>query len=678
METVSFDGIRQGRLFRGAFVVCGICGILGTDPGQAAESMISAMRHRGPDDAGVFREDGVTLGMARLAIIDTTPTGHQPMSTPDGSIQIVYNGETYNFQSEREILRKNGYHFTSASDTEVVLRMYEHYGDDFLGRMRGMFALALYDRRKGKGKERLVLARDQIGIKPLLYARAGSRFLFASEIKSLLASGFVERNIDPEALRLLLTHGSIPQPLTILAGVRMLLPGHRLIVEGGVERIERYWKLKTGRREDLKDRPYEDLVREVRSSLEESVRLQMISDVPLGAFLSGGVDSSLLVALMSRIGTRKVKTFSVGFGAEGAHMDESDDAERVARFIGTDHRKVLVTGEEVRDRIAHIASSLDQPSVDGVNSYFVSMAARQGVTVAISGTGGDELFAGYPWFLSMSAASKNDRLHPKAASLKRALGSLLQRGQFDSWMKGAAGIAIERGRSLSGFVPRYTRCYQIFGTRGAANILSPDLRKVVRIGREPGLDILGDELPGANPVERVTALCLRGYTQNQLLRDIDAVSMAHSLEVRVPFLDPELVDLALSLPSNVKLGDPPHRKHPGTGTYRETGAKKILIDAGKGLLPEGMDLQGKRGFGMPFGSWLSGPLREVFEDALSSAAVRERGLFDFGMTQPIKENFLRGRSDWARPWLLMMAELWCREVLDRPIDLTGPRLEIAS
>ena len=644
--------------------MCGICGILGNAPFHGVEGMVSSMRHRGPDDAGILREDGITLGMARLAIIDTTLAGHQPMSSPDGSIHIVYNGETYNFQYEREILQKKGYSFTSASDTEVVLRMYQHYGDDFLRRMRGMFALALYDRKNGQGKERLVLARDQIGIKPLLYTRAGSRFLFASEIKSLLASGIVERNIDPEALRLLLTHGSIPQPLTILAGVKMLLPGHRLIMEGGVERIERYWKLETDRREDLRNRPYEDLVQEVRSALEESVRLQMISDVPLGAFLSGGVDSSLLVALMSRISTHKVRTFSVGFGAEGAHIDETDDAERVARFIGTDHRRVLVTGNDVRDRITHIASSLDQPSVDGVNSYFVSMAARQDVTVAISGTGGDELFAGYPWFLTMSATYENDRLHPRMASLKRALGSLCQRSQFDSWIDSPAGSAIERGRSITGFVSRYARCYQIFGTREAAKILSHDLRKVVRIGREPAMDILGDELPGAKPVERVTALCLRGYTQNQLLRDIDAVSMAHSLEVRVPFLDPALVDLALSLPSNAKLGDPPHRKSPETGNYRETGAKKILIDAGKGLLPEGIDLQEKRGFGMPMSTWLIGPLRDILEDTLSSQAIKNRGFFNEISVLRMKDRYLKGGEGWARPWLLMITELWCREVLN--------------
>ncbi|MDD1721826.1 MAG: asparagine synthase (glutamine-hydrolyzing) [Euryarchaeota archaeon] len=651
--------------------MCGICGILGDAPPWRVERMVSAMRHRGPDDYGVFRDDGVTLGMARLAIIDITSLGHQPMGTPDGSIHIVYNGEAYNFRSEGEILRKKGYSFTSTSDTEVVLRMYEHYGDDFLNRLRGMFALALYDRRKGKGRERLLLARDPIGIKPLLYARAGSRFLFSSEIKSLLASGLVDRNIDPEAVRLLLTQGSIPQPRTILSAVRMLPPAHRLIVENGTERLERYWKMETGRRRDLRDRPYEELVHEVRSALEESVRLQMISDVPLGAFLSGGVDSSLLVAMMSRMSDHKVKTFSVGFGAEGAHMDETDDAERIAKFIGTDHKRVLVTGKDVRDRIVHIASSLDQPSVDGVNSYFVSLAARQEVTVAISGTGGDELFAGYPWFQSMADACEDDRLHPAAAAAKGALASFSRSPFFDPWLAGSLRKRIEKGRALSGFLPRYARCYEIFGTRDAAKYLSHALRKVARIGREPARDILGDELPGANPVDRVTALCLRGYTQNQLLRDIDAVSMAHSLEVRVPFLDPVLVDLALSLPSGAKLGGPSRARGRGAGSYRETGAKRILVDAGRGLLPEGMDLQLKRGFGMPFDSWLSGPLKDVLEDVLSSAAVRARGLFDVEEVGGLKEAFLRGRSGWARPWLLMMTELWCREVLDLPADPKG-------
>src|SRR2546421_283897 len=280
--------------------MCGICGVWGSEEREAVGAMVAAMHHRGPDDSGVLSDERATLGMTRLAIIDTSSGGHQPMQTPDGLISVVYNGELYNFREERRLLEARGQTFRSTSDTEVVLRMYEHHGDDFLKRMRGMFALAVYDRRGGPGRERLLLARDQMGIKPLLYARAGERLVFASEIKALLASGLVRADVDPVSLRLLLTYGSVYQPRTILSGVRMLLPAHRLVVESGRERVERYWSLGLDRREGLRQRPYEELVEEVASVLEESVRLQMVSDVPLGAFLSGGLDSSLLVALMAR------------------------------------------------------------------------------------------------------------------------------------------------------------------------------------------------------------------------------------------------------------------------------------------------------------------------------------------------------------------------------------------
>ena len=411
--------------------MCGIAGIMGRAPQQSIGKMVVSMHHRGPDDSGVYSDNWISLGMARLAIIDITSAGHQPMANADKSIWIVYNGETYNFQQERQLLEKKGHSFFSHSDTEVVLRMYEVYGDDFLLRMRGMFALAIYDKRKGQGRERLLLARDHLGIKPLLYARMGANFLFASEIKAMLASGLIERSVDPEALRLLLTMGSVPQPLTILKGVQMLLPGHRLIIEGGRERLERFWKLETGRVKGLAGATYEDLVTEVRSTLEESVRLQMVSDVPLGAFLSGGVDSSMLVSLMARHSSHKVQTFSVGFGEEGSQIDETDDAARTAAFIGTDHTKVLVTGNEVREKIIQIASALDQPTVDGVNSYFVSMASRAGVTVAISGTGGDELFAGYPWFSIMAKADDWDRLHPFRAATRRLCAASVKSSRFD-------------------------------------------------------------------------------------------------------------------------------------------------------------------------------------------------------------------------------------------------------
>src|SRR5947209_1495008 len=381
--------------------MCGICGVWGEVDLESVEAMVSAMHHRGPDDRGVYQSSNITLGMTRLSIIDLSPSGHQPMSNDGGMIWVVYNGEVYNFQSERAQLEAKGYQFRSTSDTEVVLRLYEYYGDDFLLRLRGMFALAIYDARRGPGHERLLLARDQLGIKPLLFARAKGRLIFASELKAILASGLIEAEIDPDALRLLLTYGSIYQPRTIVRGVEMLLPAHRLIIENGQERIERYWSLATDRRADLRTKTYEELVEEVAATLAEAVRLQMVSDVPLGAFLSGGVDSSLLVAMMTRLAGNRIKTFSVGFEAEGAEIDESTDAERMALYLGTEHSTVLVRGAEVRDRIEHIAYGLDQPSVDGVNSYFVSLAARRAVTVAVSGTGGDELFAGYPWFINM-------------------------------------------------------------------------------------------------------------------------------------------------------------------------------------------------------------------------------------------------------------------------------------
>lgn len=607
--------------------MCGICGIIGGSRRERIIPMTRAMHHRGPDDFGIVMEDGVSLGMTRLAILDLSPAGHQPMWSADRSVCIVYNGEMYNFRTERERLSGKGYSFTSHSDTEVVLRLYEELGDDFLLRMRGMFALAIFDRRRGPGRERILLARDQFGIKPLLYARTDQGVVFASEMKAILASGLVERAINPAALPLLLAKGSIPQPMTMVKDVEMLLPGHCLTLEAGQVGIRRYWKLDVNRRPELMRADYPEQVAEVRLALEESVRLQMVSDVPVGAFLSGGVDSSLMVAMMARQSSLPVRTFSVGFGAEGAGIDETDDAARIARFVGTQHTRVEITGQMVRDRINHISAALDQPSVDGVNSYLVSLAACQGVKVAISGTGGDELFAGYPWFLIMYRAV--------------------------------------RSGTLQDFALRYAQEYQIFGVNDAIGLLRPDAKEP--FDGELFLNyyaIQPDELPGAEPLERVSALCLRGYTQNQLLRDIDAVSMSHSLEVRVPFLDPVMADIALSLPLHAKLHPDVSALDPYAATYRQTGVKRMLIEIGKELLPHDMDVQPKRGFGMPFAEWIRGPLRDVMDDTLSMASIARRGIFSPAAVAQVRDDFGAGRTGWPRPWLLMMTELWCRNVLD--------------
>jgi asparagine synthase (glutamine-hydrolysing) len=647
--------------------MCGICGVWGKGEVEPVEAMVATMHHRGPDDHGIYHDGSVALGMTRLAIIDVSAAAHQPMRNPEGTVWIVYNGEVYNFKSERQLLEAKGYSFSSHSDTEVVLHMYEHYGDDFLLRLRGIFALAIYDKRRGTGRERLFLARDHLGIKPLLFARVGGRFVFASEMKALLASGLIVPEIDPVALRLLLTFGSVYQPRTMLQGVKMLLPAHRMIIEQGHERVERYWSLGTNRRPDLKTQPYEILIEEVAEVLKESVSLQLVSDVPLGAFLSGGVDSSILVALMARTLGNRVKTFSVGFEAEGANIDETKDAQRTAEFLGTDHTHVLVKGTDVRDHIHHIASGLDQPSVDGVNSYFISSAARQGVTVAISGTGGDEIFAGYPWFINMVLHEERNKREPFSALAKALLVFVARQRLFDPFLLMRGGDKLYEARICDGFLAKYATNYQIFGPLGAAKVLSPELRRAAQAGRAAHYDLIRiDELSNGSAIERVTGLCLRGYTSNQLLRDIDAASMAHSLEVRVPYLDPLVVDTALSLPECTKIADPVRLSTLESYTYRETGAKRILIDVGRPLLPKDFDLQPKRGFGMPFEAWLRGPLRDTFLDALSEHAIQNRGLLNVREACILRDIFLEGRLSWAQPWLLMMLELWCREVLERP------------
>ena len=643
--------------------MCGICGFTGPRADGALQAMVRALHHRGPDDHGVWVSDSASLGMARLAVLDLTVAGHQPMATDDDAIHIVYNGEVYNFAAERRALEAVGVRFRSTSDTEVVLRLYERYGDDFVTRLRGMFALGIWDRRRGPGRERLVLARDHLGIKPLLYTEAAGRLVFASELKALLASGLVTPGIDPASLRMLLTYGSVVQPRTMLRDVRALLPGHRLIVERGQTRTERFWSLGIDRAPGLRARSYAEQVDSVAEVLEQSARLQLVSDVPLGAFLSGGVDSSILVAVMSKaLGTR-VKTFSVGFSDEGSALDETADAERMARHLGTDHTTSIVTGVDVRDRIASIAAALDQPSVDGVNSYFVSMAARRDVTVAVSGTGGDELFAGYPWFITMAQQNEQWAREPWRAFAGSIVAAAASHRALDPLLRQPGGGRVHRLRR-GGFVGTYGETYQIFGPVAAARLLSARIAAEAGAGTPPERDLAGiDELPHGSAVERVSALAMRGYLANQLLRDIDAVSMAHSLEVRVPYLDPVVVDAALSLPDSAKLGDVRNANAYGQ-TYRDTGAKRVLIDIGRRWLPPDFDVQPKRGFAMPFDAWLREPLRDVLDDTVDAHSARQRGLLEPDGVERVRDRFYHGETSWPEPWLLMMVELWCREVLD--------------
>jgi asparagine synthase (glutamine-hydrolysing) len=642
--------------------MCGIAGIFGSLAGgpavvTAVERMVRALRHRGPDASGVQSFSRATLGMARLAIIDLSPAGNQPMSSPDGGVTLVFNGEIFNFLDERARLEAAGYDFVSRSDTEVVLALYLERAEAFVERLRGMFAVAVHDRRGGPAKEKLILARDHFGIKPLLYAERDGRFAFGSEIKALLASGVPRREVDPQALRELLARGSIYQPRTILRDVRALPPGHLMVVAAdGGRRSAPYWAPAPNRVPGLRRAPYGEILEAARETIGDSVRRQLISDAPLGAFLSGGLDSSLIVATMRRWHAGPVQTYSVGFGDEGTGIDETDDAALVAAHLGTCHSRVTVDGAEALSLIERFAEGLDQPSVDGFNSYIVSRAAASSLRVAVSGTGGDEMFAGYPWFAAMATFEASRRRSPLRAAAADAAAAMARRVAF------AMPGPIARRLRAADFVGRYVHQYRIGAGASSRAFLAPELRAAVAADWD--LDSGIEEPPAlreADALSRVSAMCLAGYTGNQLLRDIDACSMHHSLEVRVPLIDPVVADFALSIPEDARMR--PDATAP-KGSYAGDGVKRVLMDIARPLLPEGFERRAKRGFGMPFADWLRGALAPVLRDCLSPAAVARGGFFDPNAVAVCLADFDANRRDWTLPWTLMVTELWRRRVLD--------------
>lgn len=603
--------------------MCGISGILANSISSSVSMdsvirMVNALRHRGPDGQGYFQEGPCCLGHARLAVIDTSETGRQPM-TREG-VTIVYNGELYNFKEERILLEAEGWCFVGTSDSEVLLCLYLKYGLDFLSRLQGMYSFALWDSRT----KTLYCVRDPVGIKPLLYAESVDGFVFASEIKGLLASGLVPRTVDRGSLRGLLERGSVPQPGNIIKGVRWLLPGHVLTLRSGqTSKISCFRVFKCGK-EDFAAASWPDLVDIGRKRILDALKRQLVADVPLGAFLSGGIDSSLLAALMAQE-HGKVQTFSVGFeaGLDTASENETDDANVVARHLGVNHKMIMIKQKDVVENLRNIVRGLDHPTVDGVNSWFVAQAARNDLTVAISGTGGDELFAGYPWFSAMQ-----------------------------SW--NSAGIGIRLYRCLRGrtFNKVFDDQYRIFSQFHASSLIPGTLPPPAR----------PDPFTKEEVLSRVTGLVLSGYTRDQLLADIDTASMWHGLEVRVPLLDESLLEFALSLPPDAKIGA--RDMTAPAGSYAATGWKRLLIDIGKPLLPPGFEHRGKRGFTLPFDGWLKGVLGPVMDEMLSAETVKRRGFFDAKEVERVHRDFVRNGTSWVFPWLLLTTELWAQEILD--------------
>ena len=617
--------------------MCSISGIFGRGPREAVVRMNEAQRHRGPDDQGIEQCGDLILGNTRLAIIDTSAAGHQPMNDPETGNWITYNGETYNF---KELRRELGGEWRSNTDTEVVLRAYDKWGVDAFRKLRGMFALALWDNRK----ERLLLARDPLGIKPLYYYATKDQLIFASELRALLASGSVPRRLSAAGVDSYLANGSVAAPLTIVDGVKQLLPGHYLEVKGAAEFKEIGFAVP--RHEEVPKRR-DDAVARLRTELEESVRLHLVSDVPLGVFLSGGMDSSALVALMSRISDQRPKTFSVVF--DEPTFTEAPFSRAVAARFQTDHTEIRLSENRLLAILPDALARIDQPTMDGINTYVVSQAVKNaGVTVALSGLGGDELFAGYPSF------RRALKLHSMPATARRVLRTASGLGKF----------------ALNGSVQRH-KLWQLANSDGtpadiyriSRQLFAPDLmQRLVDTsnGRRaaPTMTLavsdltVGAALRGRPPFDIVNAISqleLSGYMSNTLLRDTDAMSMAHSLEVRVPFVDTRLVDYVLSLPGSWKLG------------HGSSGPKPLLADALSDLMPRALLARPKMGFTLPFEKWLQRNLRTEVASVLESAAMLSGPALNHQAVQNLWRNFLQKPRavGWSRPWSIYVLAKWC-------------------
>ncbi len=626
--------------------MCGIAGVVSLDgrPVTTEElgSMCDAMTHRGPDGQGLYIGQGVGLGMRRLSIIDLV-TGSQPIRNEDATIWVVFNGELYNFRALRRDLEARGHSFYTATDTETIVHLYEEYGAGCVEHLRGMFAFALWDERRRQA----VLARDRLGIKPLYYAEVNGRVLFASELKVILQSPEVERRLNWNAVSRVFTFLTTPSAESIIAGVRKLEPGHLLIVPAdGEPRTQRYWdvtfKPDHGRGEA-------EVVERLRELLDESVRLHLVSDVPLGAFLSGGIDSSTVVATMVRMAGGPVKTFSIGFPE--AEYDERPHARRVAEAFGTDHRE-LVLEPVALDVIADLVWHLDEPFGDSsaIPMYMVSKLASEEVTVALSGDGGDELFAGYDKYV----VERRERSYGTPPALVRRLLGTAGRVMPDR-MRGRNCL---RHFSLAGW-ERYL---------DASTLFRPDDR--ARLFRPEALELLSRCDPWREETDRLARasggwlsalqyLDLKSYLPLDILTKVDRMSMAHSLEARVPLLDHPLVEFAATIPPELQL--------------RQGRTKHILKLAMRGILPDEIIDRPKHGFAVPLERWFRGRLAGFARDLLLSSEARRRGIFDPASIERLLERHRRARPLDLEIWTLICFEQWCRTFLDGKASGSGSR-----
>ena len=633
--------------------MCGICGIIGA-PDAVREDVLRRMtevlRHRGPDDSGVYTHDfngpegpkRVGLGHTRLSIIDLAG-GHQPLSNEDGTIWVVLNGEIYNFLELRPQLQDEGHEFSTHTDTEVIVHLYEKLGDRCVGELRGMFAFALWDGRK----QRLLLARDRLGQKPLCYSAEGGRFAFASELKALLQIPSFPREVEPKALFHYLTYQCVPQPLSILRGVHKLAPAHYMVVEGDRRHLVRYWE------PDFTPharRSVDEYAAEVRERMEEATRLRLVADVPLGAFLSGGIDSSITVGLMSRLNSHPVKTFAIGF--EEKKYDELDYARIVARHFKTDHHEFIVR-PDIHEVLPKLVWHYDEPLADSsaIPTYYVSKLTREHVTVALTGDAGDECFAGYPRYRAVKLAGIYDGLPwPLRALFSRRIWDHMPASVEQKTLRRRFKRLCE-ALSLPP-VERYVHFAAIFNHARKLALCSPGFLESV--GDEPTEGPLLTEYGRCAPTDflgQTTYVDMMTYLPNDILVKVDIASMAVSLETRSPFLDHHVVELAASIPTDLKL--------------RRLTSKYILKRAFADLLPPDILRRGKMGFGVPIAEWFRDELSDQLRDVLLDRTALSRGYFREEVVRRLIDEHTAGRADHGyRLWALFMLELWHRKFID--------------
>lgn len=626
--------------------MCGICGVHGRPDEQLIRAMTALMVHRGPDDEGYHLGDEIALGIRRLSIIDVVG-GRQPIANEDGSVIVVLNGEIYNYRQLRPQLERRGHRFSTRSDTEVILHAYEEYGDAGVQLLRGMFAYALWDARR----RRLVLARDRLGIKPLFYAEAGSDFLFASEAKALFCHPALRPDLDVESLDLYLTFQYVPGPQTLFRGVSKLKPGHLLIRENGCTTIQKYWSVvfEDGHRSVEID----EAVEEFQERLTEAVKLHLVSDVPVGALLSGGIDSSSVVATMAEVGQTRIRTFTVGFDSPGM-LDEREDAGLVARHFGTDHAEI-VTRPEAAELLPRLVWHLDEPIADpaALPTYLVCRYARQSVPVVLTGEGGDELLCGYPRYAWFLVARRLQRwLSPGIREgLLLPLSSVVPIGP--RYRKALRNLLSERDDAerhlcwVANFDPALKR---VALTNALFARLPADAARARVLPYLNGRGLGSD----AELLHSLLALDLHTWLVDDVLAKVDRMSMAASVEARVPFLDHELLEFVATLPAGLKLAG--------------MKGKLLLRRAMQGRLPRRTIIRRKGAFMPPVGEWLRGPLRECVHDVLLSDRVRQRGWFDRTRVESMISAHARGEREFGQPlWNLLCLELWANAFLDRSV-----------